>query len=377
MDDKKISGKVIRSAIIATMAPLIYGMCLVLSSLLAGRFKGTQTNLMLLIFGGAFISNIMVSKSTMEKTQLLFSAALLYITGLGMCLNSNITVVYIGRLLTGLASGIVTNTTPCYLSLIAPVRYRGMLSALFGNAIISGLILGYALCYWKITVTHFIGIQMLLCLMMGALLSSCQKLSLENDFENRSSFFSFIAMRKSHRSLFLIALCHFAQQASGVNHILFSAKSIFPGMDETFLLLCLCSFALSTGLFASTVVDKFGRKYLLLLSSLVTMISCVAFFFAYNPRVFAFLYILGYNLGLSGIPYILISEIFPTDVISHGALFSTSCNWMAAFTSVIVSGAGTEKYNKAFLFYIGYLVVFATIITAMFRETKGCPPMYQ
>lgn len=143
------------------------------------------------------------------------------------------------------------------------------------------------------------------------------------------------------------------------------------------MLIFLFTFALLISIFASSIINRFGRKSLLLSSSFVIILSCIAFYFSWYPQISSFLYILGFNLGLNSIPFVLIGEIFPIEFMLHGGLFGTSCNFIGGILSMLIPAGGTEKNNPAFLVYSGSLVVFMIIIKSLYTETKGKLPAFQ
>ncbi|KAI5180836.1 hypothetical protein PAEPH01_2770, partial [Pancytospora epiphaga] len=105
--------------------------------------------------------------------------------------------------------------------------------------------------------------------------------------------------------------------------------------------------------------------------------SCLAFYFAFATKLFAILFIIGYNIAISNIPFVLIGEVFPPALISHGALFATSCNWLAAFVSIFFTVGSATKYNTSFLVYICYQALLMLVVALLYTETKGCYPSFQ
>lgn len=368
----------------ATFSPLTYGISLTLTDLLSEAIQKTyqlekssiSKNMNVLIFAGAFISNIFGSLSSFERTKLISISAAFYGVGFCFLLSTQLAFLYAGRVLQGIAAGLGASTVPFYLGSIAPIAYRGAISSLYPLGIVLGLLIGTSLCLLKENYLLILLILSTLAVSHAMITFMTIKLYAPKVNDN-SSLFSLLKNRKAHRSLILMLIFHTAQCFSGVNHILFNSHTIFSGSNNTLMMIYLLSFALLITLISSSVVDKFGRKLMILISSLIVTGSNLAFYYALYPKVFAFVHILGFNLGLSSIPFILIGEIFPVANISQGGLFGTSCNFLGNMLSLFVDVGGTEAYNKAFMVYVRVLVAFCVVVLLLYKETKGRVPEFQ
>lgn len=387
MDRQGSATKAFLSSAAAAVAPLVYGACLASTGVFEDTIKRecgnasatVMKNMLLLIFGGAFVSNILCSATRIEKLQIIRLSSLLFAAGFLIHFGRGRPFWYAGRFVIGLASGAFSNAVPCYLNAIAPADYRGLISSLFTIGLLSGLVFGNALNLLIATPAYLLGLLIAVCIFHSLALVFCMRPVPQNTANEAAapSFLSFLCNRKSHRSLFIIALFHFAQHFSGINHVLFSAQSIFSEQNPAVMLIILCSFALLVTVSASSVIDRVSRKLMTLISSILVSGACVAFYYAFLPEVFSFVYILGFNLGLSSIPYVLIGEIFPAECIGHGALFASSCNWLGAFSSILVPNGGAEKHNSAFLVYVGFICFFSLSVLAVYNDTRQKKPRFQ
>lgn len=385
MRDQELTAKILYSSLAASVAPLIYGVCISSVGILYHSIEATHggmatevyRTLNLLLFAGAFVSNIIVANIRSKRiVRLIHVANCLFTAGFCMHFSSNYVHLYAGRFAIGLGTGVVANMVPCYLSFIAPVRHRGAVVSLYGIAIITGIILGYLFCLYSVPLKAFASSMIFLSMLQSLLLRFSQRVGPISD-KASISFMSFVLDPHALRSLILITLYHVSQHLSGINHILLNAPSIFPGNDATETLIYLCLLALCTSVASSSLLDRFGRKPLTVASCVAISASCIAFYYAYHPKIFAVLFILGYNTAIAGIPFVLIGEVFPRETVGHGALFATSCNWLGALASVFVLVGDSKKYNGAFLVYVGYLAFFGLVVMMGYKETKGKMPMYQ
>lgn len=80
-----------------------------------------------------------------RKLPLLITAILYFIGGLmflGCTSAKSIEMLFIGRLIVGLASGLATSTAPMYLAEIAPLILRGTVATFFSLGICLGVVVG-------------------------------------------------------------------------------------------------------------------------------------------------------------------------------------------------------------------------------------------
>lgn len=380
------SNRLILSVLASVMCSILIGLCLmindVIESPISENYSTAKNNIFrnsnIILFASALISNILISKLSIEKTKLLAISYFLYAYGFVLYIYGNLGLayIYIGRLFQGFAMGIVGNSIPSYLSAISPVNLRGTISSLYSLGVLLGIIIGSALALikeqYKIILLAISTLSILFSFIAGMSIKMAPSAS-----SATSSLLSIFKNTNARKSLLIIAISHIAQNVSGISHIIFNAHTIFVGTNPKKMQIYLFLFAFLVSLFSSSVLDKFGRKPMLILSSSIVASSCLAFYFAWYSQVFAFIYILGYNSGLNSIPFILIGEIFPAEAIPLGSLFGISCNFTGTILSLLVPSGGTEMYNKAFLFYFISLLTYIGSMAVLYNETKGKIPAYQ
>lgn len=361
--------------LVPLLAPLLYGLSLPMLPLLMPSMSPPHTRLLLTatLFASALLANILSTLLAAEQISSMFLLCLLFASG--YLLNMLGLLPLVARALLGLAAGLAGSSVPCYLSGVSPIQYRGVVSSLYGPAIIAGIILGQAMVYYRVTLYYYALAGVIISAVGGSLVLLCSKKHIIR--ESPLGLFPFLSSWKARRSLLLMLICHSAQHLTGINHLLFKSADIFVGSDATLMSLYLFVFALCTSLLSCSTVELLGRKILLLVSCATLGACCVAFYFSFNTEFFAYLFILGYNIGLANVPFVLMGEIFPIETMGYGALFSTSCNWLSALASQFFLVEKTISYNPSFLFYSGFSLAAALSILLLYKETRLKMPMYQ
>ncbi|KAL3525381.1 hypothetical protein ACH5RR_013753 [Cinchona calisaya] len=137
------------------------------------------------------------------------------------------------------------------------------------------------------------------------------------------------------------------QQLSGINGVLFYSSNIFDsaaissGKAATFGLGAIQ--VVATGI-TTSLVDKAGRRILLIVSSLLmttsSMLVAIAFYLEdFIPEhsrsilgmlslVGLVILVIGFSLGLGAIPWIIMSEILPVSIKSLAGSVATLFNWL-------------------------------------------------
>src|SRR6195952_1097677 len=135
-------------------------------------------------------------------------------------------------------------------------------------------------------------------------------------------------------------------------------------------------------LLALTVIDKFGRKTLLLIGcvGLIVFLGLTAHAFSGGaPGKAVLFYLLGYiaffAFSQGAVIWVFISEIFPNSVRSQGGSLGSFTHWiMAAIISwtfpIIVEGSANGGFYS-FIFYSVMMLVSLVFYWRFIPETKG------
>lgn len=213
----------------------------------------------------------------------------------------------------------------------------------------------------------------------------------EQNKQSRS--FKEIFVIKSNRNAILILIgLKAAQQLSGITAFLFYVQIIFENAGGHFsaavssILFGLVQ--LISSIFSSLVVDKVGRKPLLILSCIGTAIALTiqgSYFYILENKIYdlapynwiplptMLFFVVTYSFGLGVIPYMMPGELFPTNIKAIALCVMDLYLALAAFFvaklyQVIADAFGT--YVPFFMFTICCIISLAFVILCV-PETKG------
>ncbi|KAG9307824.1 hypothetical protein G9A89_023389 [Geosiphon pyriformis] len=364
-----------------------------------------------------------------------------YILG-GIVLASaiNPAMFIIGRIFTGIGSGISTVTVPTYLGEIATTKGRGALGTSHHLFIVIGVLVSQIFGLWLSFVPGWrflLALNALPALIQIILLKFCVEtpryLILKNRLEEannslqqlrkgydiQTEFKEIVEARNnfesqnpellssdglstnesiiySGRSLSLhelfqdencrkmIFICfgvHTMQQICGINGIIYYSTEIFStvfGNSASYATIAVGLVNLVFTTFAVMIVDKNGRRPLLLLSQIGVFISSVLVifgsFYAYDVLVVisVLLFVASFAIGLGPIPFLLIPELIPTHGISAAASVISSLNWILNFSSTATFPVlNSTLGNYTFLAFAVISAIGALATYIFLPETKG------
>ncbi|CAG8512993.1 3058_t:CDS:2 [Ambispora leptoticha] len=339
----------------------------------------------------------------------------------------------IGRLLTGIGSGIGTVTVPTYLGEIATINARGFFGTINQIFIVTGIVftqaIGFTLDFipgWRIllalTAAPALAQILLLpfCVESPRYLISQHKIdearealkrlrhgfSIDKEFdeivegqreieveETSEGRGNGISMRKSltfvelfkeqsSRKMTLICLGLSAlQQLCGINGIIIYSNEIFSnafhekakyatvGMSVTNLITTISSLGL---------IDKKGRRPLLLSSeigmSVSSILVVVGLLFKINILIIvaAIFFVITFSIGLGPIPFLIIAELAPTHSVSATASAAMGLNWFCNFLVGWVFPVLIETLQGWTFLVFAIITSFGFVLTYMWiPETKG------
>lgn len=206
----------------------------------------------------------------------------------------------------------------------------------------------------------------------------------------------FASLRKCRRSLTIgIGLCIF-QQFSGINAVLMYLAAICAkaGMDHNAAVFSMVAQVVLTGL-ACILVERAGRRLLLLFATATMTVACsvLAYYYfatgsyvmwapSWLPMLGICMYIVGFSLGMGPIPWVILGEIFPTEVRSSASSLATATNWTCSFLVTLFFVPMVDLLNKlrpdgefgqAIVFAIfGVVCSFSFVfVFGLVPETKG------
>ncbi|XP_051144807.1 sugar transporter ERD6-like 5 [Andrographis paniculata] len=177
------------------------------------------------------------------------------------------------------------------------------------------------------------------------------------------------------------------QQFGGVNAIAYYASSIFSSAGFSYRVgtTGMVIVHIPMTLLGTLLMDKSGRRPLLLVSVTGTSLGCFLIGLSYflqdhklwdSSPVLALLGVLifsgSFSLGLGGIPWVIMSEIFPINVKGLAGSLVTVVNWLGTWI-VTYSFAFLEQWSAAGIFFIFAIISGLTMVfvVKLVPETKG------
>jgi sugar porter (SP) family MFS transporter len=349
--------------------------------------------------------------------------ALLYVlSALGCSLAWNWPSLLCFRLIGGLGIGGSSVLGPVYLAELAPARLRGRLVGLFQVNIVAGILLAYASNYlvarfvdggdawrWQFGVATLPAIAFAL-LLFGIPRSSRWLVTQNRIDEARRVLASMgtpnteaelkeiiasihveraqssepLFQRKYRLPIFLAVSIGMFNQLSGINAILYYANDIFSfggftslSGDKQAVLLGAMNFVAT--LLAMSVIDKLGRKSLLLIGSVGTAVclaGVAAIFHANSHQADLVWLLVGFifffSISQGAVIWVYISEVFPTRVRSKGQSLGSSSHWiMNAAISGFFPLVAHRSTSAPFMFFSSMMVLQFIVVLLVYPETKG------
>lgn len=373
---------------------------------------------------GSMIAGVPAQKYGRKKV-LMFIAVLYLLSAIG-CASTSVWILFITfRFIGGIAVGASSVVGPMYISEIAPARLRGRLAGSFQLNIVLGIFVAFLTNFLFVDIGEdswrwMLGVMVvpagLFWILLRTIPESPRWLILQHrdseaiptmqrigeedtaraieeirasvaDNTNTHAQEKLFQKKYSKPILFAVILAMF-NQLSGINAIIYYAPRIFEmaGFDKADAYLqpvYIGAANLFFTLLAMTVIDKLGRKTLLLIGSVGMIVflglTAYAFYTGVSGDRSVIIYLIGFiaffAFSQGAVIWVFISEIFPNSVRSQGGSLGSFTHWiMAAIISwtfpVIVEGS--EKGGMySFMFYCGMMLLHLIFVWKWIPETKG------
>ena len=374
---------------------------------------------------GSLVSGHLLEQYGRKGTLLI--SVLPYVLGwLSIIIASSAPVFYIGRLMTGFATGIVSAAVPIYLSEIATKDIRGLIGAVNQLGITFGILVVYALGLtfgyrWLAVIALLppIGLSGFMIFMpetprwliskgfradaKSALVWLRESQSeVENEISDMEesmdpaasskvnvAITDFLKPELRHALMISVSLMAF-QQLGGINAVMFNIVDIFldSGFKESG---ALAAVIVGVVQFLATVasclvIDRWGRRWLLILTGIGMGMSCFLFAYYYQlsniqvaghmkwlPLCSLSLFIIAFSLGWGPVPSLIMSEVFPTKARSVASSLSVTTNWLFAFmiTKEFMSMQELLGKDGVFMFFGACSIIGSIFVYHYVPETKG------
>jgi len=181
--------------------------------------------------------------------------------------------------------------------------------------------------------------------------------------------------------------CALAQQFSGINNAFnysstFLSQNGIAGETVTLIAVLMNVGNVIVTLIASSLMDRTGRKSLMLISCGGMIISVAALTLALNSPgqswtsllaiISVVSFVMSFGIGMGPIPWLMPAEIFPINMCAQGTSLAASCNWLANFFVVQAFPAiSNDLQGFCFVPFAAVLVAFIIFICLYVPETRG------
>lgn len=389
-------------------------------SLSAGWLGFTVASSLIGTVIGSLIAGMPAQKYGRKKV--LTAIAILYLlSAIGCGLTPVWALFILFRFMGGIAVGASSVVGPMYISEIAPAAIRGRLAGSFQVNIVLGILIAFLTNFllrdmgedaWRWMLGVMVIPAALFALLVRTIPESPRWLVLNGRDEEAKKIFEktgepdAVALIKEEHELskqgtkeslfngkfnkpiFYAVLLAMFNQLSGINAIIYYAPRIFEmaGFDQANAFqqsVYIGAANLLFTLIAMTVIDKFGRKKLLLIGSAGMIVFLALTAIAFNSPggggTAVIFYLIGFiaffAFSQGAVIWVFISEIFPNSVRSQGGSLGSFTHWiMAAAISwafpIIVEGSPKGGFYS-FIFYSLMMLVSFIFIWRVMPETKG------
>ncbi len=349
--------------------------------------------------------------------------ALFYVlSALGCGLAWNWPVLLSARFLGGLAIGGSSVLGPVYIAEIAPAEWRGRLVGFFQINVVVGILLAYASNYgiarldlgarewrWELGVAGIPAALFLALLLaipnsprwlatqarMEEACSALQQIGVPNPQRELDQIVRSLHLERAAKAeplfsakyrkpIFLAVTIGMFNQLSGINAILYYLNDIFAAagfgkMSADLQAVAIGAMNLVATLFAMTLIDRVGRKRLLLAGAVGTFacLSGVSLIFLTHQHRQALVwllvaYIAFFAVSQGAVIWVYISEIFPTRVRAKGQSLGSGSHWvMNAIISAVFPLLATSSGAYPFVFFAAMMAVQFFVVLFLYPETKG------
>ncbi|KAG5892207.1 hypothetical protein JTB14_012940 [Gonioctena quinquepunctata] len=362
-----------------------------------------------------------------RKMTILSSCFLLIVSWIVLTVATRIEYMYAARLFIGWGMDMAFVAVPMYVGELAHKKFRGIISSIIFLMIILGELIVYSVApFSPFYVTSVIAIVLLMIqiVLFSFMPESPHYLVTKNKFEKaRKSLQKFrgdsdikeefeeivkaidnhkkedtnalkaIFSAKSYRkSLILVSMIDIAQPFGcheiilmNLHEILNSAASIY--VDPTMTAIVFAAFMMLAAFVSSAMIDKFGRKVLLIYSTSFTGLSLImlAIYFnlgqsGYNlesvswiPIASVMVYAVVFKIGLGLVPIVLVAEMFAPKVKALGMTISSGTYMTASILSLQVFFQLKNTFGMHIPFYLfGCWTLMTSLLIYFFLpETKG------
>lgn len=361
-----------------------------------------------------------------RKTSMIISAIFGCICWILLLVSTNLYVIYFARFLAGMAGDMCFVAAPMYIAEIAVPKIRGFLASLIYLQMLLGIVIIYTtgslLPYY---VPPIIGIVLTSCQFIlfpfmpespyyyvyknkeekakTALLRLRSdpdidkeiteiKQAVERQKTEKGRPQDLILIRSNRIALFIMFILNGSQHFIGISVILMNLHVILNEAGSIYIepasaaIIFSVIMLVSAGI-ASLIMDKFGRKFLLVISESLTGVALLVMtiyfhlkhlefdviYVSWIPAACVMFYAATFKIGLGLVPIVVTAEIFPTTIKAIGMTIADCVYVVAAVISINIYSVMFKSFGIYAPFYLFTSCSFLMVIFTIFwiPETKG------
>jgi SP family arabinose:H+ symporter-like MFS transporter len=422
----------LKATIVGALGGLLFGFD---TAVIAGTtqqltdvFRLTPTTLGLTVFIGLVgtiigaIGSGVLGQKIGGREALRIMAILYTASAIGCAFAWDWNVLLVARFIGGLGIGGSSVLGPVYIAELAPAKWRGRLVGLFQINIVIGILLAYLSNYiitmqslgalqwrWEFGVAVIPSILFLIMLygiprssrwlvttnqtdearevleMMGSPDSKAElqeivdSIHLERGAKQESLF-----NRRYSRPIFLAISIGLFNQLAGINAILYYSNYIFAsaGFSSSSAALQTVGVGLVNliaTILGMSLIDKLGRKTLLLIGSVGTSLALAGvatIFYTHSHQNLLIWLLVGFIVFFAtsqgSVIWVYIAEVFPSRVRSKGQSVGSSSHWIM---NALIAGTfpliAARSQAAPFIFFSAMTFLQFFVVLTLYPETKG------
>jgi MFS transporter, SP family, arabinose:H+ symporter len=343
------------------------------------------------------------------------------LSALGCAFAWNWDSLLLARFLGGLGIGGSSVLGPVYIAELAPARIRGRLVGMFQINIVIGILLAYLSNFviarqglgavewrWQFGVAALPAILFLVMLFgipqsprwlvtqkrVDEAREVLQKMGADDPEKELEEIVNSVHLERLEKSeplvawkyrlpIFLAITIGMFNQLSGINAILYYLNDIFGAagfskVSGDLQAVVVGGMNLLATLLAMSVIDKLGRKTLLLIGSVGTAL-CLAgvagVFLAHQHQEYLLWFLVAYiaffAISQGAVIWVYISEVFPNRVRAKGQALGSSSHWiMNAIIAYSFPQLAKSSGAYPFMFFAAMMVLQFFVVLFLYPETK-------
>jgi sugar porter (SP) family MFS transporter len=378
-----------------------------------------------LLLGCAFGASLAGSLSDwLGRKRILIVAAILFaVSSLGAALPHNLAEFLVARLAAGVATGIASMLAPLYIAESAPPAIRGRLVTFNQMAIVTGILIAYMVnwalaglgpeCWrwmfafaalpavvfwagllfvpesprWLVKKGRDFEALQILNRLSGPRQAALDLREIQDAIGEEKDSLAQLLQPGFRIPLIIAVSLAVLQQITGVNTVLYYGSLIFRdqvGQQSTSsalgLNVIIGSINFLATILAIAIIDKAGRKPLLLASSAGMAVSLVVLGAAFQVHPVPAMLVLGsilayvvsFGIGMGPGVWVLMSELFPTRIRGRAMAVATVALWLASLllTVTFLSLVSAIGPSGTFWLYAGLSAFTFVFIWRIVPETR-------